>query len=87
MRYSNEILTDDNFDEELEKLSNLVGIWHNNYDCFVKELDNSFSVQKNEYGFDEWVSSNISSDSSGMIATQSCKLAYEFANGFIVFWG
>lgn len=87
MKYSDVVLTDDNFDDELEKLSEIVGIHFNNYDNFVESLDNKFMCQIHTLGFEEWIICgaypSIGSDCKQ--AYQREKLAYEFANGFIIF--
>ena len=87
MRYSNVFLTDTNFDDELEKLSEIVGIHFNNYDSFVESLDNKFMCQTHTLGFEEWIISGVypSVGSDYKQAYQKGKLAYEFANGFIIF--
>lgn len=90
MKYSDKILKDDNFDDELEKLIKITGecgIW---YDTFVEKLDDSFELQTHDLGFEEWVVTyGLRQDISAMHAgiSQACqngKLAYEFGNGFIV---
>ena len=87
MKYSNKILTDENFDEELEILSEKIGIHHNNYSGFIKNLDSTWSRQKNNLGFCEYVKSetfpNVSGDCKQAI--NKGQLAYKFSNGFIVF--
>ena len=55
MRYSNEILSNDNFDYEVEKLAENIGIPHTNYDCFLEKLDDGFVVQNHDLGFEEWI--------------------------------
>lgn len=86
MQYSEVILTDENFDIELEKLSEIIGIHFNNYDNFIERLDDKFRCQKHPLGFEEWITSgtypSIGSDCSQ--AYQKGKLAYQFGNGFIV---
>lgn len=86
MKYSELIITDDNFDFELEKLSETVGIHFNNYDSFVKRLDDKFKCQVHPLGFDEWLIYEICPDieSGCRQAHKSGKLAYEFGNGFMV---
>ena len=86
MQYSDTILTDDNFDYEIEKLAETIGIPHTNYDCFVEKLDDDFQVQTHDLGFEEWLRCktlpNPSSDC--MQAFQCGQLAYEFGNGFVI---
>lgn len=86
MKYSNKILSDDNFDDEVEKLAEIIGIPHTNYDCFLEKLDNGFEVQNHDLGFEEWINyQTIPGVGGGCLqAYQTGKLAYEFANGFIV---
>jgi len=86
MKYSESIITDDNFDCELEKLSETVGIHFNNYNSFVEKLDDKFRCQTHPLGFDEWLTYKTypSIGSNCRQARQSGKLAYEFGNGFMV---
>lgn len=91
MKYSETILTDDNFDDELEKLLNVIGKCGKEYDGFVDKLDDSFKKQENELGFEEWIKTTkgLHMDISAMHAgvSQACKegkIAYEFGNGFII---
>ena len=85
MRYSEEILNDDNFDEEVEKLAELIGIPHTNYETFVEKLDDNYKKQTHDLGFEEWLKSEIYPSSSGLEANERGFLAYEFGNGFVVF--
>lgn len=87
MKYSNTILTDDNFDEEIEKLSEIIGIHFNNCDGFTEKLTDSFSCQTHEKGFEEWIMSGVypSAGSACGDAYQKGYLAYEFGNGFAIF--
>lgn len=57
MRYSHTFLSDDNFDEEVEKLADLVGISYTDYSCFAEKLDDTFRNQENGLGFEEWIRS------------------------------
>lgn len=86
MKYSNTILTDNNFDEELEKLCDKVNISHNEYESFEEKLPKDFIVQDNN-GIDEWISYSINPDFSidCIRAFQKGFLAYEFGNGFMIF--
>nr|WP_300664660.1 hypothetical protein [uncultured Acetatifactor sp.] len=43
MKYSKTILSDENFDDELEKLLNVIGECGKEFDGFVDKLDNSFT--------------------------------------------
>lgn len=87
MQYSDTILTDDNFDEEIEKLSEIIGIHFNNYDSFVTKIDDSFSCQTHEKGFEEWIKCGVypNKGSDYTQAYQKGYLAYEFGNGFVIF--
>lgn len=85
MKYSEQFLTDDNFDEELEKLAELIGIPHTNYEKFEKELDSKFKEQTHSLGFSEWLKSGIYSNPNSLDIYEKGFLAYEFANGFIIF--
>ena len=86
MKYSNTILTDDNFDEELEKLCSKININYIEYESFFKKLPKDFTLQNNN-GIDEWISYSINPDFSSDCkqAYQKGYLAYEFGNGFMVF--
>lgn len=84
-KYSDIEITDDNFDEEYEKLTELFNI-RGMYNSFVKELPSSFIKQENK-GVEEWISSsNLNNDFSSSIdqCIHSGMLAYEFKNGFLV---
>lgn len=86
MKYSNIILTDDNFDEELEKLCDFTKINTDSYSSFVKELPDEFKLQYNDEK-EEWINNIGSYPSKGSDfkqAYQRGQLAYEFENGFIV---
>lgn len=83
-RYSDVILTDDNFDEEIEKLSEKIGIPFANYDGFVKKLDKGFVCQEHDLGFAEWIFVENKCTPGSESSYQKCQLAYEFGNGFII---
>lgn len=86
MRYSNVILTDDNFDEELEKLCDFTGIPTDCYNSFVDNIE-GFELQENNKK-EEWIKTYGSFPDKGSDyrqAHQRGQLAYEFGNGFIVF--
>jgi hypothetical protein len=86
MKYSNEILTDNNFDKELETLCDTIGIHHNNYDNFVASLPDGYTKQIHTHGFEEWVNGKTlpNKGSDFKQAYQVGQLAYEFGNGFIL---
>ncbi len=85
MRYSNVILTDDNFDEEFEKLCELMGYTYESYENFVEELEEDFNMQYNN-GIEEWLRYGVypNKGSDFRQAYQIGQVAYEFGNGFIV---
>jgi hypothetical protein len=87
MRYSDVILNDDNFDTELEKLSEIVGIHFNNYDNFVEKLDKKFKCQTHPLGFEEWIDMRVLPNHSIDCVSPIIEsgMAYEFGNGFIIF--
>ena len=81
------IITDDNFDENMEKLADENGFQYNQFIKFLKELPKDFTKQINKSGYEEWVSvktyPNHSIDCASPIVVST--VAYEFANGFMVF--
>lgn len=87
MKYSNVILTDENFDTEIETLATIIGIPFTKYENFVEILPSGFTCQTHEKGFEEWICfetvPSFSSDCAS--AYQKGYLAYEFGNGFIIF--
>lgn len=86
MRYSDKIITDDNYDVEMEKLADENGFGYNQSD-FVEILDRRFTKQENDQGYEEWVKQVVKPNHSIDCASPiiESELAYEFANGFIVF--
>lgn len=86
MKYSDTILTDDNFDEEIEKLASVIGIPFVNYEGFVDTLTPSvYTCQTHEKGFEEWIMCVTFPSASMGEAYQKGFLAYEFGNGFVIF--
>lgn len=86
MRYSNTVLIDENFDEEIEKLAEIIGVSFMDFDKFIEELDSSFTLQTHNLGFDEWVCVKIINQNPAISeASEDVHLAYEFGNGFVVF--
>lgn len=85
MKYSNTILTDDNFDEEIEKLASVIGIPFVNYEGFVDTLTPSYKCQIHEKGFEEWAMCVTCPSVGTAEAYQKGYLAYEFGNGFVIF--
>lgn len=79
MRYSEKVLTENNFDEEVERIYKEIGEGIIEYNSFIEELDKQFTKQTNN-GKEEWIRWTFSSDSQ----CQKGQLAYEFKNGFIV---
>lgn len=89
MKYSNLIITDDNFDENMEKLADENGFPYVSYLDFVEKLPENlnFTKQDNENGYEEWISiKTIPNRSSRYVFyNQEQITAYEFANGFMLF--
>ena len=86
MRYNKTVLTDENFDEEMEKLAEIIGIPFTCFKNFVKELDSSFAVRTHDLGFDEWACVKIINQNPSISeAYEDVYLAYEFGNGFMIF--
>ncbi len=86
MRYSNVILTDDNFDDELEKVCDFAKLDLGSYNSFVEKLPIGFKLQYND-NIEEWINNygSFSSKSSDFQqAYQKGQLAYEFWNGFMI---
>lgn len=81
------IITDDNFDENMEKLADENGFQYGQFIKFIEDLSNDFIQQINKNGYEEWISvktyPNYSIDCASPIII--CTFAYEFANGFMVF--
>lgn len=77
-KYSDATISDDNFNEELEMLCEKLGINQTDVNArFETELPEGVTKQTNDTDdnwFEEW----------RIEANQTCELAYEFANGFIV---
>jgi len=91
MKYSDAIITDDNFDLEHEKLCEIIGVPHfNDVEIYVK-LPNGFREQEatgrdgKELGFKEFVRSKIVSNkgSDFQQAFEVGEVAYQFGNMFI----
>ena len=86
MKYSNVFITDENMDYELEQLCKKISISNNNCEGFTEKLEDGYTKQQAE-GFDEWIKcgSYPNKGSDFRQAIQKGFLAYEFANGFLVF--
>lgn len=87
-RYSDVVITDNNEDEEMEKLAEENGypIWH--YLGFEEKLPhNKFYEQENEHGYAEWVCQKVLPNHSIDCVAPDVHnfMAYEFANGFMIF--
>lgn len=88
-KYSDLILTDENFDENMEKLADENDFSYGQYLKFVEKLPEelNFSRQDNKNGYEEWISTrtrpNHAIDCVSPIVESI--VAYEFANGFILF--
>ena len=87
MKYSEITITDDNSDAEMECLADQNGYRYNQYIGFVDKLDNGFTVQQNKNGYEEWVTQKVSPNHSidCIAPIIEAWLAYEFANGFMLF--
>lgn len=86
MKYSSTILTDSNFDEELENLCKFTKLSEDSYNSFIDNLDDNFKLQYNN-NKEEWIKVFGSFPSKGTDfkqAYQKGQLAYEFGNGFII---
>ena len=86
-RYSDLVITDEIFDESMEKLAEETGFSHIQFLEFVKELSKGFTKQENENGYEEWVSVKTYPNHciDCVAATEVSVVAYEFANGFMLF--
>ena len=91
MKYSNEIITDDNFDLEHEKLCEVIGIPHFNGFEVYDELPRGFREQRatgrdgEDLGFSEFVRGKImpNKGSDFQQAFEVGEVAYQFGNMFI----
>lgn len=89
MKYSEVILTDDNFDEEFEKLQEVHGSQLQPDDewFWVEKQLEGFTPQENPKGFTEYVQSSVNaSDSIGSDFKQAYMrgmVGYEFGNSFV----
>lgn len=87
IRYSDLVIIDSNFDENMEKLADENDFRYNQFINFLKELPKDFKKQNGKNGYEEWVSvktyPNHSIDCASPIIIST--VAYEFANGFMIF--
>jgi len=91
MKYSNVNITDDNFDEEYEKLTGLIGNLNSDEWEIYETLPKGFKEQESECekrisrGFSEWVKSGgLGFDHTHQNqALCSGEVAFEFGNKFI----
>ena len=91
MRYSKAIIDDYNFDEEHEKLCDLIGISHTNDVDVYKVLPSGFMEQEasgengEPLGFSEWVMSKTAPNKGSDFrqALQVGEVAYQFGNIFL----
>lgn len=87
IRYSDLVIIDSNFDENMEKLADENDFRYNQFINFLKELPKDFKKQNGKNGYEEWVSAktypNYSIDCVSPIIIST--VAYEFANGFMIF--
>lgn len=86
MKYSNQIITDDNYDIEMERLADENGFGYCQ-STFVKKLSGKFNKQVNEHGYEEWVCQTVKPNHciDCLSPIIEADIAYEFGNGFIVF--
>lgn len=86
-RYSDLFITDDNFDENMEKLADENNFSYGQFVAFLEKLPNGFTKQDNKNDYEEWVSvktyPNHAIDCVAPIVESI--VAYEFANGFMLF--
>lgn len=86
MRYSDTVVTSDNIGEEASKLLNDTDNKTYDFCSFVNKLPIGYLKYTTKQGYDEWVYGNIvqqEMELGGNIIT--AKVAYEFANGFMIF--
>lgn len=86
-RYSDLVITDEIFDENMEKTAEENGFSHLQFLEFVEELPKGFTRQENENGYEEWVSVKIYPNHCIDCVSPIVEsvVAYEFANGFMLF--
>jgi hypothetical protein len=86
MKYSNVNITDDNFDEEYEKLTDLIGDLNSDEWEIYDTLPKGFTGHKSKCGkFTEWVKSGGTrfDHTHQNQALCSGEVAFEFGNKFI----
>lgn len=81
-------ITDDNYDQEFEKLCDENGFSYGQDNEFVKQLPDGFQKQQNDNGYEEWCKVAFSPNHAIDCASQIEEywMAYEFANGFIIIY-
>lgn len=88
-RYSDLIITDEIFDENMERLADENDFLYGQFLDFVEKLPKelNFTKQDNKNGYEEWISvrslPNHAIDCISPIVESI--VAYEFANGFMLF--
>jgi len=87
MRYSNVVITDDNSDEEMEKLADQNGYKYNQFLGLYDTLSSNFTIQDNIHGYEEWISTRVLPNHSIDCVAPIIEsiIAYEFRNGFMLF--
>jgi len=87
MKYSNIIITNDNSDEEMERLADQNEYMYSQFIKFASSLDEGFTIQQNKHGYDEWVNQKVLPNHSidCVAPIFEAILAYEFGNGFMLF--
>jgi len=81
------IITDDNFDEEFEKLCDILHISYGSWFEFVDNLGDGFFKQTHELGFEEWINQKVNAHYNPVGNVYPCisgSLAYECGNGFMI---
>ncbi len=87
LKYSNVIITDDNSDNEMERLADQNGYTYNRFLEFVDSIGSGFNVQENKHGYEEWVNQKVLPNHSinCVAPITEAVLAYEFGNGYMLF--
>ena len=86
-KYSTVIITDENEDEECEKIADQNGFKYSQYIGFQEHLTEDFSEQENKNGYAEWIFARTLPNHAIDCVSQIIEyiFAYEFGNGFMLF--